>query len=158
MHQEQRPAVVVANSSKTSDADRQPNASPWPRLGANQSDRRSAKAKRQLGNFPQAFTHVALVNTALESPLGQIAMIPMLAWIATTAPANLKATYFAVMASFTNLALSLALGTLGGDATLSQEFSITIGGQAYGLFGTEGFFFHHGQEIAGAYFVTVRRK
>ena len=55
---------------------------------------------------------IALVNTALESPLGQIAMIPMLAWIARSAPANLKATYFAVMASFTNLALSLSsLGT-----------------------------------------------
>jgi len=51
---------------------------------------------------------IALVNTALESPLGQIAMIPMLAWIAHSAPSNLKATYFAVMASFTNLALSLA--------------------------------------------------
>ena len=36
---------------------------------------------------------IALVNTALESPLGQIAMIPMLAWIARSAPANLKATY-----------------------------------------------------------------
>ena len=33
-------------------------------------------------------------------------MIPMLAWIARNAPANLKATFFAVMASFTNLALS----------------------------------------------------
>ncbi len=55
---------------------------------------------------------IALVNTALESPLGQIAMIPMLAWIANSAPARLKATYFAVMASFTNLALSAsALGT-----------------------------------------------
>ena len=55
---------------------------------------------------------IALVNTALESPLGQISMIPMLAWIANSAPANLKATYFAVMASFTNLALSLSqLGT-----------------------------------------------
>jgi hypothetical protein len=55
---------------------------------------------------------IALVNTALESPLGQIAMIPMLAWIANSAPPNLKATYFAVMASFTNLALSLSqLGT-----------------------------------------------
>jgi hypothetical protein len=53
-----------------------------------------------------------LVDTALESPLGQISMIPMLAWIANSAPANLKATYFAVMASFTNLALSLSqLGT-----------------------------------------------
>ena len=65
---------------------------------------------------------IALVNTALESPLGQIAMIPMLAWIATTAPANLKATYFAVMASFTNLALSLSqLGT----KYLNQAFTIT---------------------------------
>lgn len=55
---------------------------------------------------------IALVNTALESPLGQISMIPMLAWIANSAPADLKATYFAVMASFTNLALSLnQLGT-----------------------------------------------
>jgi hypothetical protein len=55
---------------------------------------------------------IALVDTALESPLGQIAMVPMLAWIARCAPAKLKATYFAVMASFTNLALSAsALGT-----------------------------------------------
>jgi len=51
---------------------------------------------------------IAVIDTALESPLGQIAMIPMLAWIAHSAPANLKATFFAVMASFTNLALSLA--------------------------------------------------
>ena len=49
---------------------------------------------------------IALVDTALESPLGQVAMIPMLAWIANSAPAQLKATFFAVMASFTNLALS----------------------------------------------------
>ena len=49
---------------------------------------------------------IALVDTALSSPLGQIAMIPMLAWIANSAPENLKATFFAVMASFTNLALS----------------------------------------------------
>lgn len=49
---------------------------------------------------------IALVDTAIESPLGQIAMVPMLAWIANSAPAHLKATYFAVMASFTNLALS----------------------------------------------------
>jgi hypothetical protein len=55
---------------------------------------------------------IALIDTALESPLGQISMIPMLAWIANSAPARLKATYFAVMASFTNLALSLSqLGT-----------------------------------------------
>lgn len=55
---------------------------------------------------------IALVDTALESPLGQIAMVPMLAWIARCAPERLKATYFAVMASFTNLALSAGqLGT-----------------------------------------------
>jgi hypothetical protein len=55
---------------------------------------------------------IALVDTTLESPLGQIAMIPMLAWIAKNAPIELKATFFAVMASFTNLALSASsLGT-----------------------------------------------
>jgi hypothetical protein len=55
---------------------------------------------------------IAIIDTALESPLGQIAMIPMLAWIARNAPAHLKATFFAVMASFTNLALSASsLGT-----------------------------------------------
>lgn len=55
---------------------------------------------------------IAVIDTALESPLGQIAMIPMLAWIAQNAPAHLKATFFAVMASFTNLALSASsLGT-----------------------------------------------
>lgn len=49
---------------------------------------------------------IAILDTAIESPLGQIAMIPMLAWIARHAPLHLKATFFAVMASFTNLALS----------------------------------------------------
>ncbi|MCI0504971.1 MAG: hypothetical protein L0Z73_02565 [Gammaproteobacteria bacterium] len=65
---------------------------------------------------------IALVDTALESPLGQIAMIPMLAWIANSAPAQLKATFFAVMASFTNLALSASqLGT----KYVNQIFIIT---------------------------------
>ena len=49
---------------------------------------------------------IAIMDTALESPLGQIAMIPMLAWIAQSAPIALKATFFAVMASCMNLALS----------------------------------------------------
>jgi hypothetical protein len=49
---------------------------------------------------------IAILDTAIESPLGQISMIPMLAWIAKNAPPHLKATFFAVMASFTNLALS----------------------------------------------------
>ena len=65
---------------------------------------------------------IALIDTALESPLGQIAMIPMLAWIANSAPANMKATYFAVMASFSNLALAAAqLGT----KYLNQMFVVT---------------------------------
>ncbi|MFX0547039.1 hypothetical protein ACEWPL_015990 [Roseovarius sp. S1116L3] len=49
---------------------------------------------------------IAVLDTAAESPLSQIALIPMLAWIARNAPSHLKATFFAVMASFTNLALS----------------------------------------------------
>jgi hypothetical protein len=67
---------------------------------------------------------IAIVNTALESPLGQIAMIPMLTWIAHSAPSALKATYFAVMASFTNLALSASqLGTkyLNGVFTVTRQ-------------------------------------
>ncbi len=55
---------------------------------------------------------IAVLDTALESPLGQVSMIPMLAWIAKNAPEKLKATFFAVMASFTNLALAASsLGT-----------------------------------------------
>jgi hypothetical protein len=49
---------------------------------------------------------IAILDTAVESPLGQISMIPLLAWIAKNAPPSLKATFFAVFASFTNLALS----------------------------------------------------
>ncbi|EDZ47197.1 BT1 family [Rhodobacterales bacterium Y4I] len=65
---------------------------------------------------------IALVDTAVESPLGQVAMIPMLAWIARNAPSGLKATFFAVMASFTNLALSASsLGT----KYLNQIFVVT---------------------------------
>jgi MFS family permease len=49
---------------------------------------------------------IAIIDTMADSPLGQVAMIPMLAWIAREAPRHQKATYFAVMAAFTNLALS----------------------------------------------------
>ena len=49
---------------------------------------------------------IAVLNTAVESPLAQVAMIPMLAWIAKNAPSKYKATFFAVFASFTNIALS----------------------------------------------------
>lgn len=55
---------------------------------------------------------IAIIDTMADSPLGQVMMVPMLAWIAREAPAAQKATYFAVMAAFTNLALSAAnLGT-----------------------------------------------
>ena len=65
---------------------------------------------------------IAIINTAIESPLGQVSMIPLLAWIAKNAPSHLKATFFAVFASFTNLALSAsALGT----KYLNEGFIIT---------------------------------
>jgi BT1 family len=67
---------------------------------------------------------IMMINTALESPLGQIAMIPMLAWIANSAPAHLKATFFAVMASFSNLALAASqLGTV----YLNRAFTVSRG-------------------------------
>ena len=75
---------------------------------------------------------IAIFNTALESPLGQVAMIPMLAWIAKNAPAHLKATFFAVFASFTNLALSAnALGTkyLNEIFIITREVKDKITGQ-----------------------------
>lgn len=49
---------------------------------------------------------IAIIDTMADSPLGQVIMVPMLAWIAREAPVDQKATYFAVMAAFTNLALS----------------------------------------------------
>ena len=65
---------------------------------------------------------IAILDTAIESPLGQIAMVPMLAWIARNAPPHLKATFFAVMASFTNLALSASsLGT----RYMNEIFTVT---------------------------------
>jgi len=65
---------------------------------------------------------IAVIDTALESPLGQISMVPMLAWIANSAPAHLKATFFAVMSSFANLALSASqLGT----KYLNQLYTVT---------------------------------
>ena len=67
---------------------------------------------------------IAVVNTAIESPLPQIAMIPVLAWIAQCAPNALKATYFAVMGSFLNLALSasqLLTKYMNGIFTVTRE-------------------------------------
>lgn len=75
---------------------------------------------------------IAVIDTALESPLGQISMIPMLAWIANSAPEKLKATFFAVMASFTNLALSasqLATKYINQVFTVTREVKDTKTGE-----------------------------
>lgn len=66
-----------------------------------------------LHNFTSSLTggiidarFIAFINNAIESPLGQVAMIPLLGWIAKNAPLKYKATFFSVFASFSNLALS----------------------------------------------------
>jgi MFS family permease len=61
--------------------------------------------ERVLGVGPRT---IALIDTMADSPMGQVAMVPMLAWIAREAPHDQKATYFAVMAAFTNVALSVS--------------------------------------------------
>ena len=87
---------------------------------------------------------IAIVDTTLESPLGQVAMIPMLAWIANSAPSNLKATFFAVMASFTNLALSL--GQLG-TKYVNEIFLVTreVKNHATGVITTPANYSHLGK-------------
>jgi hypothetical protein len=67
---------------------------------------------------------IALADTAVESPLTQLAWIPMLAWIASSAPTESKATYFALMSSFFNLARScshLFAKYLNGMFTVSRQ-------------------------------------
>lgn len=49
---------------------------------------------------------IALLDTAIASPFAQLSMIPMLALIARYAPKGHAATWFALMASFMNLALA----------------------------------------------------
>jgi hypothetical protein len=67
---------------------------------------------------------IVITDTALLSLLSEIAMVPMLAWVARTAPDDLKATYFAVMISFTNLGFLVSrLGTeyLNGVFIVTRE-------------------------------------
>ena len=54
---------------------------------------------------------IALVDAAAASPLAQLSMVPLLTLIAVYAPAGHRATWFALMASFMNLAL--VAGQLG---------------------------------------------
>lgn len=51
---------------------------------------------------------VAVVDGALSGPLTELAMIPMLAWIAGSAPKGVRAAWFATLASLSNLALSFS--------------------------------------------------
>lgn len=48
---------------------------------------------------------IALIDAAAASPLAQLSMVPLLTLIAIYAPASHRATWFALMASFMNLAL-----------------------------------------------------
>jgi len=61
-------------------------------------------------NIPQSFgihpRTVAIIDTALESPFAQLSMIPLLTLIAIYAPEGKRATWFALMASLMNLALT----------------------------------------------------
>ena len=65
---------------------------------------------------------IALIDTAVESPFGQLSMIPLLTLIAIYAPAGKRATWFALMASMMNLAL-----TAGGLLTkyLNKTFVVS---------------------------------
>ena len=74
---------------------------------------------QSLGIHPRT---VAIIDTALESPFAQLSMIPLLTLIAIYAPEGKRATWFALMASLMNLAL-----TGGGVFTkyLNQIFVVS---------------------------------
>ena len=74
---------------------------------------------QQLGLSPKT---VAIIDTALESPFAQLSMIPLLTLIAIYAPEGKRATWFALMASLMNLAL-----TVGGLLTkyLNEIFVVS---------------------------------
>src|SRR4051812_40795268 len=42
-----------------------------------------------------------------------------------------------------------AIGTFGGDATLSHEFTVNLAGHSFGLFGMKGFFLSPGAFTSG---------
>ena len=74
---------------------------------------------QSLGLSPKT---VAIIDTAVESPFAQLSMIPLLTLIAIYAPEGNKATWFALMASLMNLAL-----TAGGLLTkyLNEIFPVS---------------------------------
>jgi len=74
---------------------------------------------QSLGISPKT---VALIDTAISSPFAQLSMIPLLTLIAIYAPEGKRATWFALMASLMNLAL-----TTGGIFTkyLNEIFPVS---------------------------------
>ncbi len=74
---------------------------------------------QNLGLSPKS---VAIIDTAVESPFAQLSMIPLLTLIAIYAPEGKRATWFALMASLMNLAL-----TAGGLLTkyLNELFPVS---------------------------------
>jgi hypothetical protein len=56
-------------------------------------------------NFGFGARTIALIDAAAASPFAQLSMIPLLSLIAFYAPANQRATWFALMASLMNMAL-----------------------------------------------------
>ncbi len=67
---------------------------------------------------------IALIDTATESPFAQLSMIPLLTLIAIYAPPGKRATWFALMASLLNLALTA--GTMQ-TKYLNQYFHVGRG-------------------------------
>ncbi|NUN52316.1 MAG: hypothetical protein HUU06_05955 [Planctomycetaceae bacterium] len=73
---------------------------------------------------------LALIDTTISAPLGQLTMIPMLILAARAAPPGAEATMFAIMASLMNLALSasqLFTGYLNSAFQISQENLSNLG-------------------------------
>lgn len=65
---------------------------------------------------------IALVDTAIDSPLSEVAMLPALAVTSKVAPARFRTTFFEVTASFLNIGTSAAaLGT----KYLNQVYVVT---------------------------------
>ena len=73
---------------------------------------------------------IAIVDAATSSPFAQLSMVPLLTLIAYYAPPGQRATWFALMASFMNLAL--VAGQLQ-TKYLNQIFVVERG--AYGELG-----------------------
>ena len=73
---------------------------------------------------------IALVDSAAAGPFAQLGMVPLLTLVAFYAPANARATWFALMASLMNLAL-----VAGSLQTKYLNMIFTVGRGDYGELG-----------------------